>query len=204
MTRIFCIGRNYAAHIEELDNERPTSPVVFMKPASALAPSGQALRFPKHGEMLHHETEVVLEIGKAGRVPHESEARDFISGLALGLDLTLRDVQSALKAKGLPWEKAKAFDQSAPLGPITPLSGDHDLAHLTFTCHVNGALRQTGNTALMLFSIPRILVELSQIWALAPGDLIYTGTPKGVGPLVPGDTIALSGPQLADASWTVE
>jgi 2-keto-4-pentenoate hydratase/2-oxohepta-3-ene-1,7-dioic acid hydratase in catechol pathway len=201
--RIFCIGRNYAEHARELANAVPDSPVVFMKPETCIVPDGESIPFPSHGKDLHHEAEVVLEIGRAGKNICESDARNHLRSIGLGLDLTLRDIQTTLKEKGLPWEKAKAFDASAPLGPLIPVTEDLDLANIHFTCTVNQSVRQQGHTADMLFSIPTLVAYLSRIWCLQPHDLIFTGTPAGVAALHPGDTIELTGPQLPRAAWTL-
>lgn len=201
--RIFCIGRNYVAHIEELQNERPTAPVIFLKPATSLVSAGEPIRFPSHGSDLHHEVEVVLLIGKDGAATNREEAVQFLAGITIGLDLTLRDVQSRLKAKGLPWEKAKAFEQSAPIGNFRSFTQETDLTNISFGCRVNGELRQQGNTANMIFDIPALILEISKIWQLRAGDLVYTGTPEGVGPLKPGDQIEIFSEKLGQYSWTI-
>lgn len=202
-SRIFCIGRNYVDHAKELKNEVPTSPVVFMKPATSLVPEGEAIPVPSHGEEFHFEAELVVLIGKEGRAVTLEQAPGFIKALSLGLDLTLRDVQSRLKGKGLPWECAKAFDGSAPLGAFKPIGPSMPLEEITFTCHVNDELRQSGNTNTMIFPIKTLVVELSRVWKLLPGDLIYTGTPSGVGPLNRGDRITVASPVIGSFSWTV-
>ena len=201
--RIFCVGRNYVAHARELNNELPETPVIFMKPSTCLVPPGVPLTFPPHGKELHHEVEVVILIGKDGRVQERKEASAFIRGVTLGLDLTLRDVQSGLKAKGLPWEKAKAFEQSAPIGDFTAYPGKIDLSNLEFFCRVNGDLRQQGNTRLMIFPVETLLVELSKIWQLRRGDLIYTGTPAGVAALNRGDRIEIGSDTLGSFFWQI-
>jgi acylpyruvate hydrolase len=203
ITRIFCIGRNYVEHVRELSNLIPTKPVVFLKPATCLVKPGDPIHFPKHGEELHHEVEIVVKVGKEGRVRSEGEALSFISAITVGLDLTLRDVQEELKKKGLPWEIAKAFDQSAPIGDFISYDRKLDLKNISFGCKVNGVERQRGNSGMMIFSIERLLVELSQIWQLYPGDLIYTGTPSGVGPLKIGDTIEIEGEKFGSFSWRI-
>ena len=190
--RIFCIGRNYAAHAAELGNELPDEPVVFIKPESCLIREGEAVIFPIHGNDLHHEAEVVVEIGK----------NKSISRIGIGLDLTLRDVQSSLKSKSLPWEKSKAFDGSSPLGKMIDFNGQ-DLKNLNIGCRVNGEIRQDGNTSLMLFSIEEIIQHLQSIWALREGDLIYTGTPKGVGPLKKGDIVEVFSAEIGISNWVI-
>jgi 2-keto-4-pentenoate hydratase/2-oxohepta-3-ene-1,7-dioic acid hydratase in catechol pathway len=203
IARVFCIGRNYVEHVRELSNVMPTKPVVFIKPASCLVGPGEKIHFPKHGRELHHEVEVVVKVGQEGRVTTEKEAPSFISSITVGLDLTLRDVQGELKQKGLPWEIAKAFEQSAPIGDFIPFDESLDLKNISFGCKVNGIPRQRGNTGEMIFSIERLLVELSKIWVLRPGDLIYTGTPSGVGPLKIGDTIEVESEPIGSFSWSI-
>ncbi len=200
--RVFCIGRNYAEHARELRSELPQSPVVFMKPPDCLVPPGKRIPFPAHGKELHFEAELVVVIGLSGMPVNEEDAREWVAGLTLGLDLTLRDVQQELKEKGLPWELSKAFEQSAPLGD-TAIIPPHTLEDLSFECRVNGEIRQTGRVQEMIFSIPRLICELGKIWVWRPGDLIYTGTPAGVGPLAPGDVIEVSGPLLGSFSWSM-
>lgn len=200
--RIFCIGRNYVEHARELNNDVPKTPIVFMKPPTCIVPVEQPIHLPAKGQV-HHEVEIVVLIGRAGVVKTEAEAGDFIAGLGLGLDLTIRDLQKELSGAGLPWERAKAFDDSAPLAEFLPYQGHLNFADLTFQCHVNGKLRQDGHSKLMIFSIPRLLVELSRTWRLLPGDLIYSGTPAGVGPLQRGDTIQITAPWLGEFEWTV-
>jgi 2-keto-4-pentenoate hydratase/2-oxohepta-3-ene-1,7-dioic acid hydratase in catechol pathway len=201
--RIFCIGRNYVEHVRELNNPMPARPVVFMKPSSSLVRPGETVRFPSHGTELHHETEVVVEIGKEGKPSTENEAEAFIHGLTLGLDLTLRDVQREMKAKGLPWELSKSFDQSAPLGDMVPYREPLRYDAIRFACYVNGDKRQEGTSGDMIFPIPRLIMEVGKVWSFHPGDLIFTGTPAGIGPLEPGDRIEISSPQLGSWSWFI-
>jgi 2-keto-4-pentenoate hydratase/2-oxohepta-3-ene-1,7-dioic acid hydratase in catechol pathway len=203
VTRIFCIGRNYMEHVHELANAAPEKPVVFMKPASCLVAPGETIHFPKHGKELHHEVEIVVKVGREGKPKTETEALSFVSHITVGLDLTLRDVQQELKKKGLPWEAAKAFDQSAPIGEFVPYDGSLDSNNISFGCQVNGIERQRGNTGDMIFSIPRLLLELSKIWLLRPGDLVYTGTPSGVGPLKIGDSIEIESEPIGSFSWSI-
>ena len=201
--RIFCIGRNYLDHVNELSNQRPAEPVIFMKPASCLVQPGSPIHYPKHGQELQHEVEVVVQIGTAGHVKSVEEAKTFIAAITIGLDLTLRDVQSGLKQKGLPWEKAKAFENSAPIGDLLPYNDQIDLETISFGCRVNGQERQVSNTSNMLFSIPEILLAISTIWKLKIGDLIYTGTPAGVGALNPGDEIEIYSDLTGSFSWRI-
>lgn len=201
--RIFCIGMNYAEHVKELGNVLPESPVIFMKPPTCLVPVGQKISFPSHGEDLHYEAELVVLIGREGRPQSEKEARDFIGGLSLGLDLTLRDVQTRLRKAGQPWEVSKAFDGSAPVGSFIPFDESIDLGGLTFRCLVNNEIRQEGNTADMIFPVERLIYEIGKIWSLKEGDLIYTGTPCGVGSLHKGDVITLEGEKFGEFRWTM-
>ena len=189
--RIFCIGRNYAKHIAELGNAPDSACLVFMKPASCIVPVGREIRLPQGRGAVHHEAEVVVRIGDAG-VP---------DAITLGLDLTLRELQNRLKAQGAPWELVKAFDDAAPLGTWQPLSPTLDLRALEFEFQVNGQTRQRGSTADLLYPIDQLLRILSGTWQLLPGDLIYTGTPEGVGPLQPGDQLRLFGTDLGDHHW---
>lgn len=200
VNRLFCIGRNYAEHIAELGNEPDSGCVVFMKPASSIVPENEPVVLPKDRGSVHHEAElVVLLSGGGGDIPVE-HALENVAALTLGLDLTLRDLQNTLKAQGAPWELAKAFDGSAPLGDWKPYL-EQDLQALEFTCHVNGQLRQHGRTADMIFPVARQIHILSRTWALRPGDAIFTGTPKGVGPLLAGDTVELASAAIGRFRW---
>ena len=201
--RIFCIGRNYVAHAKELDSEVPTTPVIFMKPTTCLVAPGNSIPYPKHGQELHHEAELVLQIGNEGRCTNEEEARSLLGAFTLGLDLTLRDIQNKLKDKGLPWEISKSFEQSSPVGEFVKYDSAIDLNNFSFECTVNGELKQQGRTDHMIFTIETLLIELSKIWCLRPGDLIYTGTPAGVGRLQPGDTISITSDLTGSFSWTI-
>jgi fumarylpyruvate hydrolase len=201
--RIFCIGKNYAEHVKELGGNTPGQPVVFMKPVSCLVSPGETIRMPSHGSNLHHEVEVVLLIGKQGKNISQTAAASHIAGLTLGLDLTLRDVQSDMKKKGWPWEISKAFDQSAPLGTLTPCDDTFPLDNIPFQCSVNGAVRQSGNSGEMMFPIPFLIHYLSGIWELREGDLIFTGTPSGVGPLKSGDRVTLHSDLLGTFEWSL-
>lgn len=206
VNRIFCIGKNYADHVAELAHLGHAADgecVVFMKPASCIVPVDEPIALPKNAGSIHHEAELVVLLTGGGRDIAEADALDCVAGITLGLDLTLRELQTSLKNKGKPWELAKAFDGAAPLGEFRPYL-QQDLQALTFTCHVNDELRQSGNTAEMLYSVARQICILSQTWALLPGDAIYTGTPKGVGPLLAGDVIRLEGPGLGRHEWRCE
>jgi 2-keto-4-pentenoate hydratase/2-oxohepta-3-ene-1,7-dioic acid hydratase in catechol pathway len=200
VNRIFCIGRNYAAHIQELGNTPDEAFVVFMKPPSCIVPVGQELVLPRHRGSVHHEAELVVLLTGGGAEIPEAQALTHVSHITLGLDLTLRDLQNTLKNKGNPWELCKAFDHAAPLAEWKPWHGQ-DLQALEFTCSVNGALRQHGHTRDMLFSVARQIHILSRTWALADGDIIYTGTPAGVGPLLPGDRVELESAAIGRFQW---
>jgi 2-keto-4-pentenoate hydratase/2-oxohepta-3-ene-1,7-dioic acid hydratase in catechol pathway len=202
--RIFCIGQNYVAHIRELGNPMPEKPVIFMRPLSCLVAPGTEVHFPRHGKELHYEVEVVVRIGRTGQGIDERDALTHIDALTLGADLTLRDLQIAAKKGGLPWDQAKAFEQSAPLGEFLAYDPSTiDLDNLDFRCRINGELRQDGNTSDMLFGFRRLIAELSSIWTLRPGDMIYTGTPSGVGPLQIGDSIEVENDQIGTFSWPI-
>ena len=201
--RIFCIGKNYDEHIKELgDRQIPNEPVVFMKPVCNIVAPGVTLNHPPYGNELQHEVEVVLLIGKEGKNIHESEVLSYISGITLGLDLTLRDVQRKLKAAGLPWERSKSFEQSAPLGVFKNYHPEKfDLGNLNFSCFVNGHLRQTGNTGQMIFPISNLIQIISSWWTLKRGDIIFTGTPAGVTTLQSGDKIEVESPVIGSFFW---
>jgi 2-keto-4-pentenoate hydratase/2-oxohepta-3-ene-1,7-dioic acid hydratase in catechol pathway len=200
INRIFCIGKNYAEHISELGHVNDGQCVVFMKPASSVVPTDQPIVLPQGRGAVHHEAELVVLLGGGGRDVPVERALEHVAAITLGLDLTLRDLQAEFKKKGAPWELAKAFDGAAPLGDWSSYEGQ-DLQALEFACDVNGARRQTGHTKDMLFPVARIVHILSRTWALAAGDVIYTGTPAGVGPLTPGDRVTLSGPGLGSFEW---
>ena len=196
--KILCIGRNYAAHVREMGDvaEPPAEPVVFLKPSTALVASGAQVVLPHQSSDVHHELELVAVVGKRGRYVAETDALDYIAAYALGLDLTARDIQRAAKASKGPWSVAKGFDTFAPLGPLTPASEIPNVQALTLTLRVNGEIRQNGTTGDMLFTVARLVSYLSSIFTLEPDDLIYTGTPEGVGPVRSGDTLHAEGSGL--------
>lgn len=187
--RIFAIGRNYAEHIQELNNERPDDPVIFTKPDTALIRNNEPFVHPPYSKDIHHEIELVLEIGEGGSNIAEPDALKHICCIGLGVDFTARDLQQKAKEKGLPWDIAKGFDGSAPLSRMLPVSEFSDLTNINFSLEVNGTLRQQGNTSLMLFPFAYIISYLSRFFTLKTGDLIYTGTPKGVAAVKPGDRL---------------
>jgi 2-keto-4-pentenoate hydratase/2-oxohepta-3-ene-1,7-dioic acid hydratase in catechol pathway len=199
--RVFCIGRNYAQHAKEMGAPKPAEPVVFMKPATSLVAEGQPLVLPKGLGSVHHEMELVVAIGKQGADIPAAAALGHVAGVTLGIDLTLRDLQSKLKQAGQPWELSKSFDGSAAIGKFIALSAKIDIQNVELRCSVNGVLRQHGNTRDMLFPVAQIISFLSRHWRLLPGDLIFTGTPAGVAPLVAGDRITIESPQIGSFSW---
>lgn len=177
--------------------------VVFMKPASAVLPEGRPIALPRKRGSVHYEAELAIMLTGGGRNIPVKHALDCVAGLTLGLDLTLRELQTELKKQGKPWELAKAFDGSAPLGDFKPYL-QQNLQKLEFTLQVNGELRQHGRTRDMLYSVARQIHILSQTWWLEPGDVIFTGTPSGVGPLKPGDEVALASDAIGRFCWTCE
>jgi 2-keto-4-pentenoate hydratase/2-oxohepta-3-ene-1,7-dioic acid hydratase in catechol pathway len=188
--KIICIGRNYADHVKELNNDMPDEPVIFLKPDSAIIPKGQPFFYPDFSTDVHFEVELVIKICKLGKRIDEKYASTYYTEIGLGIDFTARDIQRQCKEKGLPWEKAKAFDHSAPLSPeFIPVSEIEDLGNLDFRLEKNGEIVQEGNTSQMLFPINRLIVETSKYFTLKIGDLIFTGTPKGVGPVQIGDKL---------------
>ncbi len=187
--KIICIGRNYAAHAAEMKAERPNEPVVFMKPPSALLVNNKPFYYPDFTQNLHHEVEVVVKIAKNGRHVQPEFARDYIGAIGLGIDFTARDLQDVCKAKGQPWEIAKAFDHSAPISEMLPLESVENINAIAFGLRKNGQLVQSGNTADMLFQLEELIVYVSQFFRLQMNDLIYTGTPSGVGPVQIGDRL---------------
>ncbi len=187
--KIICIGRNYAEHAKELKNDIPTEPVFFMKPDTALLKDGEPFYYPEFTKDLHHEIEIVLKINKVGKHIDEQFAHKYFEEIGLGIDFTARDLQSKAKEKGLPWEKAKAFDGSAPLGKFMSKTQFANLSDIGFELKVNGETRQKGNTSDLLFSFDKIIAYVSQFVTLKVGDLIYTGTPEGVGPVKIGDKL---------------
>lgn len=187
--KIICIGRNYAAHIEELKNEKPGQPVVFLKPDTALIKGEAPFYYPDFSSNIHHEIELVLKISKEGKYIQPQFAHRYFEEIGLGIDFTARDLQDQCKAKGLPWEIAKAFNGSAPIGNFKPVSEFNDLKNIDFHLEINGEVKQKGNTSLMLFDFATIISYVSQFFTLKKGDLIYTGTPAGVGPVQTGDQL---------------
>ncbi len=189
--RIYCIGRNYEKHVAEMGYDvRRSKPFYFAKPADAIVLSGETVRYPPRTEDLHHEIELVVAIGKGGRDVAVEDALDYVYGYAVGIDLTRRDLQRAAKEKARPWETAKGFDQSAPISASHAAS---DVGHPSsgrIWLAVNGQIRQDADINELIWNVAESVAELSTLFELAPGDLLYTGTPAGVGPLVPGDEVS--------------
>lgn len=189
--RIFAIGRNYAEHIQELNNERPDEPVIFSKPDTAILRNNAPFYHPTFSKDIHHEVELVLRICKDGKNIEEKFASRYYDAIGIGIDFTARDLQQKAKDKGLPWDIAKGFNGSAPLSDtFLPLEKFPDLKNINFKLEIDGKLKQQGNTSLMLFPFDYIIAYLSKFFTLKTGDLIFTGTPKGVGPVAPGNTLS--------------
>jgi 2-keto-4-pentenoate hydratase/2-oxohepta-3-ene-1,7-dioic acid hydratase in catechol pathway len=187
--KIICIGRNYVKHIEELGNERPEEPVVFLKPDTALLARDQDFYIPDFAAQVHYEVELVVRICKPGKHIEPKYAHKYYEDLSVGIDFTARDLQQKLKENGLPWEKSKAFDGSAVIGDFISKNQVSSLENLTFELRKNNQTVQAGNTALMLWKIDEIIAHVSEYFTLKTGDLIYTGTPEGVGPVLQGDVL---------------
>ncbi|MEO0571536.1 MAG: fumarylacetoacetate hydrolase family protein [Bacteroidota bacterium] len=179
--KLICIGRNYAAHVDELNNERPTEPVVFIKPDSAILPKEQDFYIPDFSQDVHYEVEVLIKIKKVGKHIAHQFAHKYYDDIGLGIDFTARDLQSTLKAKGLPWEKAKGFDGAAVIGKWIPKNTYEKLDNLGFSLLKNGEIVQKGNTSLMLWKIDELIAHVSTYFMLKKGDILFTGTPSGVG-----------------------
>lgn len=196
--KIICIGRNYANHIAELKNERPTEPVVFMKPDSAVLLKQHPFVLPEFSNDVHHEIELIVKINKVGKYIEPKFAHKYYDEISVGIDFTARDVQDQLKAKGLPWEKAKAFDGSAVIGEFVPKAQFASLENVNFELIKNGAVAQKGNSSLMLWKIDELVAYVSQFFTLKIGDIIFTGTPEGVASVSPNDVLVgnLEGQQL--------
>lgn len=180
---------------------KPAQPVVFMKPATSLVAVGEPLKLPKDQGSVHHELELVVAIGREGKEISAGDALDHVAGVTLGIDLTLRELQAKLKQAGQPWELSKSFDGSAVIGNLVAWPANLDIQNIDMQCRVNDVLRQQGNTRDMLFPVAEIVAFLSHYWRLLPGDLIYTGTPAGVGPLLPGDRIEIASFSIGRFFW---
>lgn len=187
--KIICVGRNYVNHIEELNNERPDEPVIFLKPDTAVLKKDEDFYIPAFSNDIHHEIEVLVKINKVGKYIETKFAHKYYNEIGLGIDFTARDVQNKLKEKGLPWEKAKAFDGSAVIGDFLPKNDFVSMENITFELKNNGQTVQKGNTAHMLWKIDEIISHVSQYFTLKVGDIIFTGTPEGVAKVAPNDIL---------------
>lgn len=185
--KIIAIGRNYQEHAKELNNPVPSKPVVFLKPDTALLKEGKAFFHPAFSNDIHYEVELIIKIGKEGKHIQPKFAKNYIESIGLGIDFTARDLQQECKEKGLPWEIAKAFDHSAPIGEFIPFNEINDLNNISFSLNKNNTRVQTGNSSEMIFNFETIITYVSQIFTLKKGDLIFTGTPAGVGKINIGD-----------------
>ena len=187
--KMLCLGRNYPEHIREMEAEIALAPVVFIKPSTALVESGEWVVILPISDDMHHEVELVVVIGRDGRGIPAEQAMEYVAGYAVGLDMTLRDVQADAKKRGLPWTVAKGFDTSAPLSAAVRAGGVSDPHALSIQLRVNGTVRQSSNTQHMILRIPGIIAYCSTVFSLEAGDLIFTGTPEGVGPVIKGDRV---------------
>ncbi|KAF2079157.1 fumarylacetoacetate hydrolase family protein [Flavobacterium sharifuzzamanii] len=187
--KIICVGRNYANHIEELKNERPSEPVVFMKPDSAVLLKQHPFVIPEFSEDVHHEVEIIVKINKVGKYIEPKFAHKYYDEISVGIDFTARDLQSKLKEKGLPWEKAKAFDGSAVIGDFLPKTDFISMENLNFELRRNSETVQKGNSSMMLWKIDELIAHVSQFFTLKIGDIIFTGTPAGVAAVKPNDIL---------------
>lgn len=187
--KILAIGRNYVEHIKELNNETPDEPVIFSKPDTALLKDNEPFYFPDYTTDIHHEVEIILRICKEGKSIDEKFASGYYDAIGLGIDFTARDLQSKAKAKGLPWTLAKGFNGSAPVSKFFPKEQFADMKNINFKLELNGNAVQEGNTSLMMYSFEAIISYISKFITLKTGDIIFTGTPKGVGPVKIGDRL---------------
>ncbi|MDD4552966.1 MAG: fumarylacetoacetate hydrolase family protein [Bacteroidales bacterium] len=187
--KIICIGRNYVAHIRELHNEIPENPVFFLKPDTALLIRNRPFYYPSFSKNIHYEVELVLKIKKTGKTIQKQFANTYFDEIGIGLDLTARDLQDAAKQKGLPWAVSKGFDFSAPISKFLPSTNFPDLKNIDFRLDKNGITVQKGNSGLMIHGFSEIIHHISQFMTLRTGDLIFTGTPAGVGPISIGDNL---------------
>src|SRR3954471_14547817 len=187
--KIICVGRNYAAHAKELGNDLPEEPVIFMKPKSALLQSHTPFYYPEFTNELHYECELVLRVCKNGKYIQERHASNYYNGITVGIDFTARDLQDEAKKKGLPWEKAKAFDNSAAVGKFIDITPELNKKDIKFSFNKNSETVQLGNSKEMIFSFDNLIAHISNYFSLNIGDLVFTGTPAGVGECVVGDVL---------------
>ncbi|MBD2702371.1 fumarylacetoacetate hydrolase family protein [Spirosoma sp. BT702] len=190
--KIICVGRNYVEHIKELNNETPDDPVIFLKPETAIPLKNEPFFYPEFSKDVHFEVEILVKINRVGKNIDEKFAHKYYDEIGIGIDFTARDVQSKLKAKGLPWELAKGFNGSAPISQFVPKTDFPDLQNLNFQLDLNGETRQRGNTSLMLYKIDYLISFVSRYFLLQQGDILFTGTPHGVGPVQIGDRLTAS------------
>ncbi|TYP94773.1 5-carboxymethyl-2-hydroxymuconate isomerase [Fodinibius salinus] len=203
-TNIFCIGRNYVEHARELNNNPPDCPLVFLKPTSSIISDGDTIQIPEQSNNVHHEVELVTAIGEGGKNISEKRALQHVDGYAIGIDVTARDIQQEAKEAGHPWSIAKGFDTFAPISSFVRANKITNPQNIDLTLSVNGEIRQSDNTELMIVSITKLISYLSSMFTLQPGDLIFTGTPKGVSAIQPGDDIqATLGDNLVQLNVTV-
>lgn len=189
---IYCIGRNYVEHARELNNEPPSQPLVFLKPSSSVIYDGDQIQLPSQSNNVHHEVELVVAVGKGGKNIPKENAMEHVAGYAVGIDVTARDIQRQAKDNAHPWVVAKGFDTFAPLSSFVEKDRISDPQNIDLQIAVNGEIRQSDNTELMIFPVAELIHYLSTIFTLQPGDLIFTGTPKGVSPITSGDQIKAS------------
>ncbi|MEO8766528.1 MAG: fumarylacetoacetate hydrolase family protein [Ginsengibacter sp.] len=187
--KIFCIGRNYVDHVKEMGSELPEEPVIFMKPKSALVQNHTPFYYPEFTNELHYECELVVRISKNGKYIQEKHAPNYYNAISVGIDFTARDIQNQLKEKGLPWEKSKSFDNSAAVGTFVDIVPGFNKSNINFSFSKNKEIVQKGNSANMIFSIDAIIANISNYFSLNIGDLIFTGTPAGVGECMVGDSL---------------
>ncbi len=187
--KIIAVGRNYVAHIEELNNEKPEAPVIFLKPETSLILNNQPFYFPDFSENIHYEAEIIVKINRNGKYIDKRFAHKYYDSVGIGIDFTARDLQDVAKQKGLPWDLAKGFNGSAPVSSFQPLGNYNDIKNINFSLTVNGETRQQGNTSQMLFDVDEIISYVSKFILLKKGDIIFTGTPQGVGPVKRGDLL---------------
>lgn len=202
--RILCVGRNYADHVKEMGNDpKSEPPLFFSKPADAVVESGAVIIYPSNTSNLHHEVELVIAIGRGGSNIAESAALDHVWGYGVGVDLTRRDRQAEAKKAGTPWDTAKGFDHSAPVSALTPAAQAGDVRNARIWLKVNGETRQDASTHDMIWSVPEIIAALSRWWDLAPGDLIFTGSPSGVSAIAAGDVVECGVAGLAELKFAI-
>lgn len=186
--KVFCVGRNYADHAKELNNQVPEEPIIFLKPDTALLINNNPFYYPEFSSEIHYEVELLLRINRVGKCIHERFAHKYYEQIGIGIDFTARDLQTKLKEKGLPWDLAKGFNGAAPVSGFVDKAG-YDLNNLSFSLHKNGVKVQEGNTKDMLFDCNRLIAYISRFFTLKKGDIIFTGTPAGVGPIKIGDQL---------------